>query len=758
MSDGAPTDTPVAIVRSAKGAKPAAEDAIGRALHVATSALPGGGEVRDGQLAMARAVGHAVTSGRHLVVQAGTGTGKSLGYLVPALLSGSKVVVSTATKALQDQLAAKDLPFLKKHLKGVLNPGMSEPFAFAILKGRSNYYCVQKAAEMRLASGKDQLNLLGDDDIGKRIDPDRVLKEVTKLAEWSAKTELGDRSELDFEPLPQSWSAVSVSAGECPGAAKCPSGEACFAEKARKKAAEADVVVVNTHLYGQHVRTGGHVLPEHDLVIFDEAHEVEDIMADSFGVEISAGRFSFLAGRARQVIADLDSNVDLVDAGIRIEAALTPFEGQRLVNGPGAHDSIRAALVTALDRVNRTLTLLRSVPDDAGGGIGPRKVRAVQGATSLAEELTAAMEMGARSGLPVGIAPPGGTRSEAEMGPASSNRGAVRTSAVGIGAGVGGVGGSSGVSTKSFDPDEDPFESTAQALDEADEFEKINVLTSGERVAWVEAASKTRGPVLRIAPIEVAGALAATIWSQITAVFASATIPSNLGPRLGLKTDNTDTLDVGSPFDYATQGMLYCAVHLPDPRGASFEPAMHEELAKLMIAAGGRTLALFTSWKGMRNAAEFMAAHKPALPFRVMTQSDLPKPALTKAFAEDETSCLFATMGFWQGIDVPGRALSLVTIDKLPFARPDEPLLVARREKAGDNAFKTIDLPRAAMLLAQGAGRLIRTSSDRGVVAIMDPRLNTAKSYRYELLAALPPMKRTRDRSVVEAFLTKIVG
>jgi ATP-dependent DNA helicase DinG len=378
------------------------------------------------------------------------------------------------------------------------------------------------------------------------------------------------------------------------------------------------------------------------------------------------------------------------------------------------------------------LTLLRSVPDDAGGGIGPRKVRAVQGATSLAEELTAAMEMGA-----------------------------VRTSVVGIGGGVGGSLGSgvgSAVSSKSFDPDEDPFESTAQALDEADEFEKINVLTSGERVAWVDAASKTRGPVLRIAPIEVAGALAATIWSQITAVFASATIPSNLGPRLGLKTDKTDTLDVGSPFDYATQGMLYCAVHLPDPRGASFEPAMHEELAKLMIAAGGRTLALFTSWKGMRNAAEFMAARKPALPFRVMTQSDLPKPALTKAFAEDETSCLFATLGFWQGIDVPGRALSLVTIDKLPFARPDEPLLVARREKAGDNAFKTIDLPRAAMLLAQGAGRLIRTSSDRGVVAIMDPRLNTAKSYRYELLAALPPMKRTRDRSEVEKFLTTIVG
>ena len=724
---------PIVNLRGSSLPKPATvpfgDDAVGRALHVATSALPGGGEVREGQLSMARAVGHAVTSGRHLVVQAGTGTGKSLGYLVPALLSGSKVVVSTATKALQDQLAAKDLPFLQEHLRGVLNPGMSQPFAFAILKGRSNYYCVQKAAEMRLAVGRDQLNLLGDDDIGKRIDPDRVLKEVTKLAEWSTTTELGDRAELDFEPLPQSWSAVSVSAGECPGAAKCPSGESCFAEKARKKAAEADVVVVNTHLYGQHVRTGGHVLPEHDVVIFDEAHEVEDIMADSFGVEISAGRFSFLAGRARQVIADLDANVDLVDAGIRIEAALTPFEGQRLVNGPGANDAIRAALVTALDRVNRTLTLLRSVPDDAGGGIGPRKVRAVQGATSLAEELTAAMEMGA-----------------------------VRTSIAGPAKSAA----SSRSSTSSIGRDVDPFDAPDAddtcGGDDAGGAEKINVLTSGERVAWVEAAGKNRGPVLRIAPIEVAGALAATIWSQITAVFASATIPSNLGPRLGLKTDNTDTLDVGSPFDYAHQGMLYCAVHLPDPRGAAFEAAMHEELAKLMLAAGGRTLALFTSWKGMRNAAEAMAARKAPLPFRVMTQSDLPKPALTKAFAEDETSCLFATMGFWQGIDVPGRALSLVVIDKLPFARPDEPLLVARREKAGDKAFMTIDLPRAAMLLAQGAGRLIRTSSDRGVVAVMDPRLNSAKSYRRELLAALPPMKRTRDRAEVEKFLRQIVS
>jgi ATP-dependent DNA helicase DinG len=260
--------------------------------------------------------------------------------------------------------------------------------------------------------------------------------------------------------------------------------------------------------------------------------------------------------------------------------------------------------------------------------------------------------------------------------------------------------------------------------------------------------------VLRIAPIEVAPSLAATVFSERIAILTSATIPANLDARLGLAKAKTDDLDVGSPFDYPNQALLYCATSLPDPRQPRYEPAMHDELERLLRSAGGRTLALFTSWRGMRAAAEAMSTR--SLPFRILTQSELPKPLLTKTFAEDETSCLFATMGFWQGIDVPGRALSMVVIDKLPFARPDEPLLVARREKLGDAAFRLLDLPRAAMLLAQGCGRLIRSSTDRGVVAILDPRLNTAKSYRYELLQALPPMRRTRHRGDVEAFLARI--
>ena len=660
------------------------------ALRRVTSQLPGGGEVREGQAAMAEAVVSAIGKERHLVVQAGTGTGKSLGYLVPALLSGKRIVVSTATIALQDQLAAKDLPFLTKTL-GV-------PFTFALLKGRSNYFCLQKAAELLQSSNQGELSLPDDDSGPRRSNRVDVVAEVTELATWSATTETGDRAELTKEPSVAAWSAVSVSAGECPGASKCPIGEACFSEKARQRASTADVVVVNTHLYAQHVRTGGYVLPDHDVVIFDEAHEVEDIIADGLGIEISSGRFSFLAGRARQVIADFDAAVNLVDVGTRLDRALEAHSGQRLLVGPAAVPEIRDALVLAMDRVNRAMSALRGVPDTDTGGVAARKQRAIQAATGLLDELTLASELGAVREVPAMAA-------DADEGGDSAAR-------------------------PKFD--------------------------LGERVAWVEPETPTRGPVLRIAPIEIGPSLAAAVFENTVSILTSATVPANLTSRLGLPTDTTDTLDVGSPFDYPHQALLYCATHLPDPRNDKYEEAMHRELARLLEAAGGRTLALFTSWRGMRAAAEAMTTKH--FPFRILTQSELPKPLLTKVFAEDETSCLFATMGFWQGIDVPGRALSMVVIDKLPFARPDEPLLVARREKLGDSAFRLLDLPRAAMLLAQGCGRLIRSSSDRGVVAVLDPRLNSAKSYRRELLQALPPMRRTRHRGDVEAFLAEITG
>jgi ATP-dependent DNA helicase DinG len=237
-------------------------------------------------------------------------------------------------------------------------------------------------------------------------------------------------------------------------------------------------------------------------------------------------------------------------------------------------------------------------------------------------------------------------------------------------------------------------------------------------------------------------------------VLCSATIPTSLGARVGLPAAEFDELDVGSPFDYERHALLYCAVHLPDPRTPRFATAVHDELAALITAAGGRTLALFTSWKAMDAAAE---AVRTRVEVPILTQRDLPKTALVKAFSEDEKACLFATAGFFQGVDIPGRTLSLVVIDKIPFPRPDDPLLAARRELLGAAAFGQIDLPRATMLLAQATGRLIRTSTDRGVVAVMDPRLGTA-NYRWDIIRALPPMRRTRHRAEAEDFLREIVG
>jgi ATP-dependent DNA helicase DinG len=233
---------------------------------------------------------------------------------------------------------------------------------------------------------------------------------------------------------------------------------------------------------------------------------------------------------------------------------------------------------------------------------------------------------------------------------------------------------------------------------------------------------------------------------------ASATIPPGLAARLGLPDGSWDELDVGSPFAYETQALLYCPVHLPDPRQPTYEAAMHDELVALIEAAGGRTLALFTSWKAMTRAAEAVATR---VPWPVLTQAQLPKGLLVERFSTDERSCLFATMGFWQGVDVPGPALSVVAIDRLPFPRPDDPLLQARRDRLGPAAFATIDVPRAATLLAQGAGRLIRNRTDRGVVAVLDSRLGRAR-YRWDLVRALPPMGRTRHRRDVEDFLAPL--
>jgi len=602
-----------------------------------------GGETRHGQIAMAEAVADAVREERPLVVQAGTGTGKTWAYLVGTLLAGGdrRVVIATATKALQDQLAGKDLPTM-------VTSGLRPDLTWAVLKGRSNYLCRQAAAEASREADAPTL----------AIGPDRsgMGAEITRLLAWANDSQTGDRAELDFEPKPAAWSSVSVGSEECPGAQACPSGGSCFAEAAYERAREADVIVVNLHLLGAHVASGGFILPEHDVVIVDEAHETEDVLSGALGVTLTPGRIG--------AVARLVPGGALVRHRDSIDRALGPFVGRRLAKGAKAEAPVAEALADLAQVVREERSALRGAPagEDADGKA--RRERAAKALDTLASDVDTILG------------------------------------------------------------------------------------ASDDYVTWVESSGMGNQPALRVSPVDVGGELAKVLWSSATPILTSATIPPGISARLGLAGTAVE-LDVGSPFDYRTQSLLYVP-RLPDVRHPKHDAAAHDELEFLITAARGRTLALFTSWRAMRAAK---AALEGRLPYSLLAQDDLPKPALIEAFRTDESSCLFATMGFWQGVDVPGDACSLVVIDRLPFARPDDPVAEARRERAGPAAFSVVDIPHAAIRLAQGAGRLIRSASDRGVVAVLDPRLAEA-SYRPAILSALPPMRRTRDRADVTAFFS----
>jgi ATP-dependent DNA helicase DinG len=688
------------------------------ALRRVVGHLPGGGEAREGQVTMAEQVADAIAGDRHLVVRAGTGTGKTLAYLVPALLSGKRVVVATATKALQDQLAHKDLPFLERHL--------DRPFTWAVLKGRSNYLCVQRLAEVdpqavtirsrasapglhvegRVTGGETATSSgetalpggtaatgAGDDaevtgeavpavdaearrarrgGAGQQLAIDGLADradrhELRRIAAWAATTESGDRAELPDEPSEATWAAVSTTSRDCPGARRCPRGGDCFAEAARAGAASADLVVVNLHLYGLDLASDNAILPDHDVVVIDEAHVVEDTISATAGIEIGPGRFTHLGRLLRGILAEAsDTIAGVTDAAGVLTGAIGGLRDQRLV--APLPSEVADALAAARTRVVNAQTALRGIPDDATDDASARAIRARQAATSLVDELDAVAE------------------------------------------------------------------------------------PNDAQVLWVTGPE--HAPALRMAPIDVAGLLRARLWSQRSAVLTSATLAAGIGPHLGLPQRSDELVDVGSPFDYPANGLLYCAVRLPRPSDPRWPDAAIGELEALVEAAGGRTLALFTSYKAMHRAVD---ALRPKLTYPVLAQGDLPKPRLVDRFSAEPETCLFATMSYWQGIDVPGPSLSLVTIDRLPFPRPDDPLLQARRERAGDAAFGLIDVPRAATMLAQGVGRLIRTAGDRGAVAILDPRLASAR-YGPKVVATLPKMRRTRDRAEVERFLRDLRG
>jgi ATP-dependent DNA helicase DinG len=611
-----------------------------------TRSLPGGGEIRPGQSEMAEAVADAVAQRSTLLVEAGTGTGKSLAYLTPLAATGNRAVVATATIALQGQLVEHDIPQVAA--------GLGRPISAAVLKGRRNYLCRQRLAELERADHNEQLVLLGGRNPGTHL---------AAIRDWASTTASGDREELDPAPTTDVWSAVSVGPDECPGAARCPSGDSCFAEQARLTAFDADIIVTNHHYYGLDVASGGGLLPEHQVVVFDEAHQLADSLEATCGTEVSGGRLRALARRLRHVVTEHELPGQLDRTAADLDGELRT----RLGAAADVSTELIAILVTARDRAEGVIAALRKLDPPQGGDAAARVERGTLVATNLVSDIDRIIEAG----------------------------------------------------------DDD--------------------------VLWVDGTDTN--PVLRRTPLDIGPVLAGNLWPGRAVVLTSATLADGVVEQLGLDRRTHAVTRVGSPFDYPRLGLLYCPTHLPDPRQPTFRAAAHEELIELARAAGGRTLALFTSYSGMRDAAEALAG---ALEGPVLVQGEAPREQLLARLRAERGAVLVATMSFWQGIDIAGDAVTLVAIDRLPFPRPDEPVSQARRDRAGPAAFRTVDLPRAQTLLAQAAGRLVRRSTDRGVVAVLDSRLATNRHYRWDLINALPPFTRTKDKAEVLAFLRQL--
>ena len=616
-------------------------DAALAVLDRITSHLPGGGESRDGQRQMVAAVAEAFSRRRHAVLEAGTGVGKSLAYLIPAALTHRRVVVATATKNLQDQLATKDAPEVATATRTRV----------AVLKGKNNYLCRNRA---QATGGGAQLSF----DDGTSV-PRGVADQMRRLLRWADETQTGDRDELDFEVDPRAWRGLSVTPQECLGRAQCPQGHNCFHELAKDRAAESSIVIVNTHLYAAHLASGSMLLPAHDFVVFDEAHEVLDIFAALLGTTLNATRLRAFATVAKSLL------------------------------GRDSHESADA-LAASADRLSADLE--RQFADQHLSGLGEDAQREIETATQLTTRLVEGLR--ALSG-------------------ANADEEARKTRALGPG---------------------------------------VHLLGDLGRVAHPQdgeilyLSRREKEIDLEVNLVDVGPRLAEELWGQVSAVLTSATIPEVLPAQLGLH--DVTVQSFASPFDYPHNSLLYVPAGFPSRNDPGAESAIIDELVTLITAAGGRTLALFTNLTVMRRVAE---AVEERLDTPVLVQGTLSRARIIELFRDDAEASLFAVTSFWQGVDVPGHSLSLVTIDRLPFTVPNDPLLKARQERSAHPFFE-VDLPRATMLLAQGVGRLIRTREDRGVVAVLDTRLAEAR-YRAALFKKLPPMKRTRDRAEVTAFL-----
>jgi len=655
---------------------------VQEALDAAVVAI--GGQAREGQIEMAEAVANALTDRHHLLVQAGTGTGKSLAYLVPAIVHGKKVLVATATLALQRQLVERDLPKIKPALEKVLKRDLT----FAVYKGVGNYLCLQKMN-----------GAISDPDGEILMEIGALEKDQKRLRAWAQTPGVsGDRDDAPDVDR-RVWYANSVSGRECIGKEECTFGSQCFSANAKAKAQTADVVVTNHTLLAIEIVDSHPILPERDAIILDEAHEFMDRTTQAVTEELTAG-------------------------GVE-----------------------RAAKMAAKHMPNKTTLAFAKAADEFAEAIGDfaKDVRVDPTRAGRLPELPSSLVSPIRKVKEASAAVIALIQADSDV----------------------------------IDPDAMAQRARVKgATNEVQQIASKMLRPGAHQVMWFEPTFST----LYLAPLAVSGVLRANLLTQSPIIATSATltigksfdaIAKSIGFVVGSEVDeeeseaqngeidpaNVQMLDVGSPFDFAAQGMLYLPRHIPEPGrdGPSLEALT--ELGELIEAAGGRTLALFSSWRGVEMADEHLRKVLADLKLPIITQKrgDSVGP-LVERFAKDPSSILLGTIGLWQGIDVPGPSCTLVAIDRIPFPRPDEPVMAARSaeaDAAGGSGFMQVSLPRAALLLAQGTGRLIRSIDDRGVVAILDSRI-VSKQYGSTLLNSMPPFYRTSDGAVIKDALKRL--
>jgi len=612
-------------------------------------------EYRPGQLEMAEAVEAALADRKHLIVEAGTGTGKTLAYLVPAILSGKRIIVSTGTKNLQEQLFFKDIPFLQQHFP--------RPIEVCYMKGRGNYACRQKIYD----AGKETV-----------LEGFEEMADFQIIEQWEKTTEFGDRAEIKTLPESSSaWNKIDARRDLCSGQ-KCPQFDRCFITLMHQRAAQSDIIIVNHHLFFADLAIKDEdvpgILPDYQAVVFDEAHEIEDVAGQYFGVQISNYRFQELrrdiarVSRQKQFVSqELDRIIDrLEQLADHFFGLFANVEGRTGFTGRAAflerHAEAYTDLLAALELTESHLRLLKDPPDE----VNPLIRRT--------EELMLGLKF-------------------------------------------------------------------------------ILESNDSDFVYWIER--RGRGCFLQATPVDVSAILSERLFDNVdTVVLTSATLAvagtfEFVKQRMGLP--YARTLIVPGHFDYEKQALLYVPPHLPDPRDPAFTKMAAEEIIRLLEHSRGRAFVLFTSYQQMRLVYDRVSLE---VEYPTLMQGTGPRTALLEEFRSTPHSVLFATAAFWQGVDVPGDQLSCVIIDKLPFAVPSDPVVEARLRKvreSGGNPFYDYQIPQAAIALKQGFGRLIRSRSDRGVLALLDNRISKQR-YGQVFFDSLPDYGFTTRIEDVEKF------